>query len=81
MKWTDPAKPIEGTSNYDHVILQTPIGVMMIEWKSWKENPDYSIDLDGVYVDTEYTLEDAKYRAKEHLERIQRELHDFLEGK
>ena len=37
LKWSDP-RPGDGkVSSYDHVIAETPLGRILIEWKGWKE--------------------------------------------
>ena len=78
MNWTEPKPPTEGESYYDHVKCNTPLGTITIEWKSWKFNPDYSIEIGNEYIDTCYTLEDAKLRARVHLTDKQEELYQFL---
>jgi len=78
MNWTKPKPPTEGICFYDHVDCETPLGLIRIEWKSWKEGPDYGIDLDGKYIGTEYDLETAKYVAKEFLTIKHRELSELL---
>jgi enoyl reductase-like protein len=70
MKWTTPSKPIEGISYYDHVILETPIGKAIIEWKSWKERESYDIYIDGSYLGCDYELDKAK-----------EVVHDYLKNK
>jgi hypothetical protein len=67
MNWTEPCKPKEGVSYYDHVIAETPLGKCIIKWKSWKESDSYSIILGDYYVGDEYSLEDAKERANTFL--------------
>jgi hypothetical protein len=67
MNWTEIKPPTEGISFYYHIDCETPLGVIRIEWKSWKERPDYGIDLDGKYIGTEYDLDTAKSVAKEYL--------------
>ena len=45
LNWTEPAKPKEGVSSYDHVMCDTPLGKAMIEWKSWKDSPTMRINM------------------------------------
>lgn len=79
MTWTELKPPTEGISFYDHVICETPLGVIKIEWKSWKEHPDYGIDLDGIqYIGTEFDLDSAKEMAKNYLVTKHNELSIFL---
>jgi hypothetical protein len=78
MKWTEPKLPTEGESYYDHVKCQTPLGEFLIEWKSWKEFPDYGVMLNGEYVTTSYELEDAKEDAEMYLIKVRDNLNDFL---
>ena len=37
LKWSDPRPGDAEVSHYDHVIAETPLGRILIEWKSWKE--------------------------------------------
>lgn len=69
MMWSDISKPTEGVSFYDYTYLDTPIGRVMVEWKSWKESPDYSVSLktEDVYIGTAFDLESAKDMAFKHI--------------
>jgi hypothetical protein len=74
MNWTEPKPPTEGVSYYDHVILRTPFGNFMIEWKGWKESPSYDIMFNNEYVGSECDLNDAKERSVEYLKQKYDEL-------
>lgn len=79
LTWSEEAPPTEGISYYTHIISEiTPLGVFLIEWKSWKERPDYSIVLDDNYIDTVYSLEEAKKIAFDYLITKNKELTEFL---
>ncbi len=41
--WTEVSKPNE-ECRYDHVKAETPLGVILITWKSWKEDKEYVVD-------------------------------------
>lgn len=60
LHWSDHRSSNEDCG-YDHVIAETPLGPLYIEWKSWKSYPSYTCYLpwDGAFV-TEYSLDDAK---------------------
>lgn len=77
MEWLGPFKP-SNYSPYDHVICDTPIGSITIEWKSWKENDSYTIYIKGEYIGDEYSLEEAKNKSIEYLKNINVELGKFL---
>lgn len=49
----------------------------MIEWKIWKENPDYDIHLNDAYLETKYSLQDAKNFADAYLIQKREELSIF----
>lgn len=78
MNWTEPCKPKEGVSYYDHIIAETPLGICIIEWKGWKENDSYSIKLGIDYIGDEFTLEDAKERVNAFLVSKRNELSFYL---
>jgi hypothetical protein len=60
MKWTENKPPTKGISFYDHTISETPIGKIIIEWKSWKDRPSYDVMIDGEWIGVEYELTAAK---------------------
>lgn len=78
MKWTTPSKPIEGISNYDHVILETPIGKAIIEWKSWKERESYDIWIDDKYLGYDDSLDKAKEIVHNYLKNKYEQLNYFI---
>lgn len=80
MNWTPESSPNEN-SNYDHIICETPLGRMIIEWKSWKVRPSYHIMLEGIWIGAEYSLDEAKQRARNYLIEKLEELKRFLEMK
>lgn len=78
MKWTEPRKPTEGVSFYDHVIAETPIGRMIIEWKSWKDNDDYCVMLNNEWVGIEYDLDKAKQLGVDYLKDKIKKLTEYI---
>lgn len=78
MIWTEPKPPTEGVSYYDHIICNTPLGDIIIDWKSWKDRPSYDVMLDAVWIGVEYDLEKAKEIAYNYLNKIYNELDEFL---
>jgi len=78
MNWTEPKPPTKGESYYDHTICKTPLGELKIEWKSWKDSPSYDIDLNGEWIGSEYSLEDAKKVAEKFLVNKRDELSEYL---
>ena len=78
MNWTEQKPPTEGVSFYDHVSLETPLGLIMIEWKSWKDSPSYDIMIDGNWLGVEYDLGTAKCKAIQFLKSKLDELNKFL---
>lgn len=78
MKWTEPTKPTEGVSFYDHVIAETPIGRMIIEWKSWKDQPSYDVMINNDWVGVEYDLDDAKQIGVDYLKDLLKKLTEYM---
>ena len=66
LQWTDPAPP-DDEVRYDHVTAETPFGDFLITWKSWKDDPDFTVDYTpwGPWFQSEYSLEGAKRLAWE----------------
>jgi len=81
MKWSKISSATIGVSYYDHTKLDTPLGLFLIEWKSWKEYESYSISLNNEYINTTYSLEDAKEICITYLNNKLDKLQDFLKSK
>lgn len=79
MKWTEPTKATKGVSSYDHVIAETPIGRMIIEWKSWKDQPSYDVMINNDWVGVEYDLEDAKDIGVDYLNNLLKKLTEYMQ--
>ena len=79
MKWTEPKKATEGVSFYDHVIAETPIGRMIIEWKSWKDNDDYGVMIDNEWIGVGIDLEEAKQIGVNYLNDKLKKLTEYMQ--
>ena len=78
MIWTDPKPPTANQSYYDHVTSETPLGKCIIEWKSWKENPSYDVEINNKWICCVYNLEEAKEAATSHIRNKYEEFRTFL---
>lgn len=78
MHWSEIYTPNESVSRYNHTFLKTPLGEMIIEWKSWKTEPSYDLTVNGDYICSESSLDEAKNRAKTHLLEKYNELKIFI---
>lgn len=69
LNWSDERKPCD-ECRYNHVKIETIIfGNIYIEWKGWKDYPDYDCvisnqDGDIILICHEYSLDDAKRSVK-----------------
>jgi hypothetical protein len=68
LQWSEVRKPDE-KCGYDHVFVDTPIGRITVEWKSWKEYDSYCIQCNSLDhelwgFDNAFTLEEAKQKAQ-----------------
>jgi len=79
MNWTEPKSPTDGESYYDHVKCVSPLGLIKIEWKSWKESPSYDVSLDDNWIGQENSLKEAKKLALDYLTVVNITLNKFLE--
>ena len=79
MEWSEPTKPNQGC-HYDHIECMTPLGMVRIEWKSWKQNEDLEIYVNEEHIDYAFTLDGAKEKAKDYLNKKRDELVLFLIG-
>lgn len=69
MVWTEIQEP-NNEIPYTHVTSITPLGVIVIDWKSWKEQPDYDVSHGNEQIGTAYSLEDAKTIASEYMKSV-----------
>lgn len=75
--FTEELEPSEHI-RYNHVLLETPLGVVSIEWKGWKEYDPYTIYLDGEYLKNEASLGEAKNFVVDFLYSKHKELGIFI---
>lgn len=59
LDWSGPWPP-NVRIRYHHLVAQTPIGEFSIEWKSWKSDPDYSLNLNREEQATFPSVDEAK---------------------
>lgn len=71
LEWSDPQPPSE-TLRYDHFKAESGLGVFTIEWKSWKTNDPFCLYLDGEYLLTANTIDEAKECAQSYLRNVAR---------
>lgn len=79
LKWSKAFPPNGGKATeedekpsfYDHRYVKTPLGMISVEWKSWKENDSYCIDIDGEFIDIAYELDDVNRIIDDYLIKLQ----------
>ena len=69
MIWTEIEEPNDEIP-YTHTKTITPIGTIVIDWKSWKEQPSYDVSHGNEQIGTAYSLVDAKKIAFKHMESV-----------
>ena len=64
LEWSEPRPPSKDVSSYDHVVSHTPLGDIILEWKSWKKysSPSGMMPWDEHVVG--HDLDDAKLAAQ-----------------
>lgn len=62
--WSDPSPPNDFCP-YDHCSAKVPFGTMRIEWKSWKDYPNYCLYFDAgeTFIGSFDSLDQAKSHA------------------
>lgn len=63
---------------YNHVISVTPLSNFTIEWKGWKEYDSKCVYLDGWYLESFPTLEEAKEFAYIYLKDLHSKIGELL---
>ena len=69
LQWSDEREPNEDV-RYNHVVAESPLGRITIEWKGWKKYDSRCVYVGGEYIDSGNTLEDAKKIAECHLQNV-----------
>jgi len=64
--WTPVSEP-NGSCHYTHTRLITPLGELLIDWKSWKSDSNYSVYFNDRWITSCYSLEDAKDFAERYI--------------
>lgn len=66
LQWSEERQPCD-ECRYNHVVADSGLGRISIEWKGWKENDSHTVYVAGEHIGDEYVLEDAKQLAAQHL--------------
>ena len=69
LQWSDEREPSEDV-RYNHVVAESPLGRITVEWKGWKKYDSRCVYVGGEYIDSGSTLEDAKKIAEYHLQNV-----------
>jgi hypothetical protein len=65
LQWSEPREPGEDNSRYDHVVAETPLGRIVLEWKSWKESDSPCGRMPWGEFFIGWNLDEAKAKAQE----------------
>jgi len=76
LQWSEVTEPNEQI-RYTHVLAESPLGRFTIEWKSWKPHDTFCVYLNGDYLDTSMSLDEAKSIALKKLSDMARALAGF----
>lgn len=78
LTWTEPRAPASGNpSYYDHIIADTPLGPIVLEWKSWKDHDDPCGHMPWDEFVIGCNLEEAKTLVQEAWDRMMPKLADL----
>ena len=69
LQWSEEREPCESI-RYNHVVAESALGLISIEWKGWKDYDSFCVHLDGDYIDTAPDLHGAKAIAVAHLQAL-----------
>ena len=78
LPWSEISCPIDGVSYYDHITCNTSLGLLKIEWKSWKTNSSYDLFINDKWIGAEYEIENAKDLALKFLIDTRNDLNKLL---
>lgn len=77
MNWSEE-KEANKEIPYTHIICDTPLGRIVIDWKGWKAFPSYDISINYEYIGSSSSLDISKEIAKKHIVDKYNILHEFL---
>lgn len=82
INWSEEKAPTKEIP-YTHITGETPLGLMIIDWKGWKEAPSYEVTLKveewiPQQISVEYDLDAAKLVAQTYLHIVYNSLDKFL---
>ena len=52
--------PPDNSCRYNHILASTHFGSYLISWKGWKDRPEFSVEFDGEWLHSFYSLDEAK---------------------
>lgn len=71
LEWSEPRPPTRDVCHYDHVVAETPLGQIIIEWKSWKcPGEGYTAHMPWDHFVVGDNLDDAKRKVQEAWNRM-----------
>lgn len=77
-RWSDEKPPIRDISYYDHITMDTPFGLAIIEYKSWKKGSSFDLSIGGEWVGYTYCMESIKDKFYEEMYNRYNNLKQFL---
>lgn len=84
LNWLEVKKPNRSVSDYNHIILETPIGLCKIEIQDWKVREDdilyrLSVTVNDKYIGDFINIDETKRYIRDHLIYKKNSLLKFLE--
>lgn len=73
LEWTE-ARKANADCQYDHILGTCALGKFSIEWKSWKDYDSKCVYLNGEYLTSVCTIDEAKEIAFEYVQNMVNEL-------
>jgi hypothetical protein len=77
LNWSEEQEP-NNEIRYNHISAETPLGIASIEWKGWKNFPDFSVFINGEYIDSCGTLAGGKIRVQCYLLEKAKQIQNML---
>ena len=82
LEWSEVSKPKKDVSSYTHVIAETPLGQIILEWKGWKEyGDDPCCEMPWGEFVVGYTLDEAKQKVQKSWDEMIPKLNDLCSVK
>ena len=79
-RWSQEKPPIQDISGYNHITMDTPFGLAIIEYKSWKKGSSFDLTIGNEWVCYTYCMDSIKDKFYEEIYNRYINLKEFIKN-